>query len=184
MKEVNINSYLVASLRELGYHTHKIPDNMGMAARFSPDKPYDIFSVNEVTMGVETKLVKPKGKSNFSSFRFNMFEHQQLPWLYDINRRSHGVGIVALCIWKPRSIHRMYLFNVMEILKRMNEGKTSLLGKEIEQLTNFWECKKNIYQFPTNLEEIMTAKKLELQNEINEETDRSIQSILEQFTGE
>jgi penicillin-binding protein-related factor A (putative recombinase) len=182
--ETDINPKIIASLREVGFHANKIPDNMGMAARFSPKKPYDSFALTDTHMlAIEAKLIKPDGKTNFKSFAFNHFENQQLPELYDVNRRSCGVGVVALCVWKSRAIHRLYLLNVIEILLMIREGKTSILGKEIEQLDCYFECKKGIYQFPSNLSEILVNRKTEALNAVNEKTNGPISEVLQQLPG-
>lgn len=181
MKEKDVNSKLVMSLREIGMHAYKIPDNMGMAARFSPDKPYDTFALGNNFIAIEAKLIKPKGKSNFKSFGFDHFETQQLPALRDANNKLHGIGVVALITWKPRAIHRINFINIETIYTAIANGKTSYLGKEIEAFDTYYECKKNRYQLPSNLESILLRQKRKA-NEINKQNSRKVRQVPERET--
>ncbi len=120
MKETDMNSTLVKSLRVAGYHAHKIPDAGGFSEnnRFTPSKPYDIFAVSKegVFHAIEGKLIKMKRKDHFPKFNINKLAEHQIEALKEMLDNRYGFGLVALYCYFPRLVKRVYFIGIDSII--------------------------------------------------------------------
>lgn len=155
MKEVNFNSIMVRSLRNISLHAHKIPDMpfRGNGTRFIPQKPYDIFAVgHDGFLAIEGKLVKPKTKSTYSKFSFNKIEKHQFDNLIDANERKMGVGVLALYIWRSNKIKEVNIVPIDFILDAEESGECGFSPEFLEHYPYKYNCHKDLFALPINFD--------------------------------
>jgi len=114
----------------------KINDPPKMVAMSVGENPFDIFGINtSFTFYIESKLQKRYEAFNFNAIR----PHQRanLTTISDIAKRgkyNNVYPLIVLGIWLPRKPIELYIFHIDFINKKIEEGKKSILKKEIEEI--------------------------------------------------
>jgi hypothetical protein len=147
MRETDCNSRLVKTLRFLGWHAHKIPDN---GNGHMTKRPYDIFAAGPSghNLAIEGKMIHPEGRQSYCAFNFGSFEVQQLDELIDVEKTSpNWSGLVALYSQRKNKDPQVTFIRATYIKKLIGEGHKSILGKELAD--RLWlPCMNKMFCFP------------------------------------
>ena len=169
MKEKDYNSILVKSLREIGWHVHKIPDIGSFGEgnnRFTMPRPYDIFAFGNdgYSFAFEGKILKPKCKALYCSFNLKAISEHQIKNLIDAASRIQCASFIALYVWKLREISQVIFIPIRFITEHI-EKDINISAEELETISLKYNCKKSLFQFDKLFES-------ELYNNFREKNDK------------
>jgi len=142
MNEKDLNRILVSSAATLGGWAYKIVDPSTAAIRIGAGyRPFDIFGyMQKYDLIFESKFLR-----GYSSFNFRMIKPHQLENLKKIKEikksRRHqsknversSIEAIVLGIYYPRKFFDVFFFDVDFILGLIENGKNSILKKELEK---------------------------------------------------